>query len=61
MTAEERLERANQLQENARAVFRLLKTREITVEQGRIALELLQLMADLLDLSDTLARRTQAR
>jgi hypothetical protein len=50
MTAEERVEWLNKSQDNVQAVFNLLKASEITVEQeGRLALELLQLIADLID------------
>ena len=55
MTAEKRVERLNKSQDNVQAVlqavFNLLKASEITVEQeeGRLALELLRLIADLID------------
>jgi hypothetical protein len=54
MTAEKRVEWLNKSQDNVQAVlqavFNLLKPSEITVEQeGRLALELLQLIADLID------------
>jgi hypothetical protein len=61
MIAEERAERVRMLQENTQTVFNLLMSSEISVEQGRIAADLLQLMTDLIDLSDSLARRSQAR
>jgi hypothetical protein len=51
MTAEERVEWLSKSQDNVQAVFDLPKASEITVEQeeGRLALELLRLIADLID------------
>jgi hypothetical protein len=61
MTPEERVERVQKLQENTQSVFNLLMAQQLTVEQGRVAADLLQLMTDLIDLSDTLAHRSSAR
>jgi len=61
MTAQERAEEIKALQENTQSVFRLLREGSLSVEQGRLALELLQLMTDLLDLADAVARRTQTK
>ena len=66
MTAEKRVEWLNKSQDNVQAVFNLLKASEITVEQeGRLASEPLQLIAGLIstliDLSDSVAPRSQVR
>jgi hypothetical protein len=59
VTVEERAQQVQQLQENTQAVYRMLMSNQITGEQGRIAADLLQLMFDLIDLADSLERRSQ--
>jgi hypothetical protein len=61
MDAEKRAERLEQLQENTEAAFRLLTQQVLTVEQARAAVDILQLQADLSDLSDSATRRRPAR
>jgi hypothetical protein len=48
-----------ELQENTQTIFDMLLSGQLTPEQGRVAADMLQLMTDLLDLSDSLARRSQ--
>jgi hypothetical protein len=51
-----------ELQENTQTIFDMLLSGQLTPEQGRVAAaDILQLMTDLLDLSDSLARRSQTR
>jgi hypothetical protein len=50
-----------ELQENPQTIFDMLLSGQLTPEQGRVAADMLQLMTDLLDLSDSLARRSQTR
>ena len=59
-TAEERLQKAEWLQESAESVFNMLTAREITTEQARAALELLQLSTDLLDFEESVGRKIEA-
>jgi hypothetical protein len=61
ISTEERKEKVDTLHENAAAVFRMLIKGEIAVEQAKYAVELLQLMYELLDLSDSLGRRSAAK
>jgi hypothetical protein len=61
MTADERQKRVDRLMDSTQEVFDMLVRLELTVMQGKIAADLLQLMTDLLDLSDNLARRSQVR
>jgi hypothetical protein len=60
-TAEQRASRVRLLQDNTQALYNLLVGGRIEVEQARLGLELIQLSADLIDISDSLARRTQVR
>ncbi len=51
-----------ELQENTQTIVDMLLSGQLTPEQGRVAAaDMLQLMTDLLDLSDSLARRSQTR
>jgi hypothetical protein len=61
LTDHDRADQLNTLQEKTDRVFDLLTGDHITVEQGRLALEFLQLATDLVDLSDSLARRQQTK
>jgi hypothetical protein len=61
MSPQERAERVHNLLENTGAVYRMHVAGDLTVEQVRLALELLQLSADLIDLYDGLARRSAAK
>jgi hypothetical protein len=60
-TAEQRAERVRLLQDNTQALYNMLINNQITVEQTRLGVELLQLSADLIDLYDGLARRSAAK
>jgi hypothetical protein len=61
MDAHTRAERLEHLQQNTEALYRLVTSQTLDAEQGRVALDLLQLMTELLDLADSLARRSQVR
>jgi hypothetical protein len=61
MIAEEREEHVRTLQDATKKTFEMLLAGDLTAEQGKAAVGMLQLLADLLDLSDSLARRSQAR
>jgi hypothetical protein len=61
MTPEERLERLEEIRGNADAAYRLLIDGELDLERARVAIDLLQLRTDLVDLEDALARKTKAR
>jgi len=61
ITAQERAERLRELQTDARVVFDMLRDNKMPVDRGRLALEFLQLMTDLVDLSDSVARRAQTK
>jgi hypothetical protein len=61
MDAQTRAERLEHLQQNTEALYRLVTSQTLDAEQGRVALDLLQLMTELLDLADSLARRSQVR
>ncbi len=61
MDAQRRAEHLEHLQKNTEALYRLVTSQTLDAEQGRVALDLLQLMTELLDLADSLARRSQVR
>jgi hypothetical protein len=46
---------------NTQALYSLLIDKRISTEDARLGLELIQLAADLIDLADGLARRSQTR
>jgi hypothetical protein len=56
---DERNRRAEELQDNTAAAYQLLMDGALEPEQARAAVDLLQLQADLIDLSETLARKRQ--
>jgi hypothetical protein len=59
-TAEERHEIAARLQSNAERVFGMLTNSELSIEQSRVALELLQLSLDLLEFEESVGRKLEA-
>jgi hypothetical protein len=59
-TAEERIQKAEWLQESAQSVFNMLTAGDISTEQGRVALELLQLSADALEFEESVGRKLEA-
>ncbi len=61
MTAEERQQRLVEIQSYTAEVFTSLLRGGLTAEQGRAAFDLLTLMADIVDLADGLARRSQTK
>jgi hypothetical protein len=56
MDVQTRAERLEHLQQNTEALYRLVTSQTLDAEQGRVALDLLQLMTELLDLADSLGR-----
>jgi hypothetical protein len=59
MTPEERLARLEEIRGNTDAAYRLVVDGGIDLERARVAVDLLQLMTELVDLEDALSRKAK--